>query len=98
MKKSESKSPTRSSAKPVAEKSTASKSVSSNGARRNGGSKTEKYPVRTNPHGIPDYRLEVPNFRTTEEWVDGQFRYTVEGDFSAEPPPLRKSKYLNRDQ
>jgi pyruvate dehydrogenase E1 component alpha subunit/2-oxoisovalerate dehydrogenase E1 component alpha subunit len=98
MKKIESKSLTRSSAKPLADKSTANKSITSNGVRRNGRSKTEKYPVRKNPHGIPDYRLEVPNFRTVEEWVDGQFRYTVEGDFSAQPPPLRESKYLNRDQ
>ena len=64
---------------------------------RNGASR-EPYPIRTNAHDIPDYRLEVPNFRTTEEWVDGQFRYKVEGDLSAEPPPLRESKYLNKDQ
>src|SRR5579864_6734601 len=54
--------------------------------------------VGTNPHGIADYRLEVPSFRTVEERVDGQYRYAVEGDFSAEPPPLRESKYLNKDQ
>lgn len=64
---------------------------------RNGASR-KPYPIRTNAHGIPDYRLEIPNFRTTEEWGDGQFRYKVEGDFSAEPPPLRESKYLNKDQ
>ena len=97
MKKSETKSPNRS-VRAAADKATAKKSTNSNGARRNGNPKAEEYPIRTNPHGIPDYRLEVPNFRTVEEWVDGQFRYTVEGDFSAEPPPLRESKYLNRDQ
>jgi TPP-dependent pyruvate/acetoin dehydrogenase alpha subunit len=64
---------------------------------RNGASR-EPYPIRTNAHGIPDYRLEIPNFRTTEEWVEGQFRYKVEGDLSAEPPPLRESNYLNKDQ
>ena len=64
---------------------------------RNGASR-KPYPIRTNAHCIPDYRLEIPNFRTTEEWGDGQFRYKVEGDFSAEPPPLRESKYLNKDQ
>lgn len=62
------------------------------------GALRKPYPIRTNAHGIPDYRLEIPNFRTTEEWGDGQFRYKVEGDFSAEPPPLRESKYLNKDQ
>src|SRR5579859_530273 len=70
--------------------------ASSNGNPRN--IARDSSPVRTNPHGIPDYRLEVPNFHTTEEWVDGQFRYSVEGDFSAAPPLLRGSKYLNKDQ
>jgi Pyruvate/2-oxoglutarate dehydrogenase complex, dehydrogenase (E1) component, eukaryotic type, alpha subunit len=54
--------------------------------------------VRRNPHGIPDYRLEVPNFRTVEEWVDGEFRYSVEGDFSTPAPQLRESKYLTKDK
>ena len=75
----------------------AAKSAAKHSPSRNGASR-EKHPIRTNPHGIPDYRLEVPNFRTTEEWVDGQFRYKVEGDLSAEPPPLRESKYLSKDQ
>src|SRR5690348_12948399 len=79
--------------KPEAKTAAASKHSSS----RNGASR-DKNPLPTNPHGIPDYRLEIPNFRTVEEWVDGQFRYKVEGDLSAEPPPLRESKYLNKDQ
>src|SRR5438477_7711396 len=73
-----------------------SKRSVANGSRRNGNSTRE--PLRTNPHGIPDYRLEVPNVRTIEEWVNGQFRYSVEGDLSAEAPPLRESKYLNKQQ
>ena len=32
-------------------------------------------PQRKNPHGIPDYRAEVPNFTTYEEWVDGKLVY-----------------------
>src|SRR5690242_13434304 len=75
----------------------ASKSAAKVISSRNGASRG-KYPIRTNPHGIPDYRLEIPNFHTIEEWVDGQFRYKVEGDLSSEPPPLRESKYLNKDQ
>jgi TPP-dependent pyruvate/acetoin dehydrogenase alpha subunit len=74
------------------------KSASANGAKRNGVSKVEKHPIPTNPHGIPDYRLEILNCRTVEEWVNGEFRYAVQGDLSAEPPPLRESKYLNKDQ
>jgi TPP-dependent pyruvate/acetoin dehydrogenase alpha subunit len=77
--------------------SRAEKSSSLNGGRRNGAS-SAKSSIRTNPHGIPDYRLEIPDFRTVEEWVDGQFRYRVEGNLSSEAPPLRESKYLNKEQ
>jgi hypothetical protein len=72
------------------------KTAGGNGASRNGA--PAEAPIRTNAHGIPDYRLEVPNFRTVEQWVDGDFRYSVEGDFSSAPPPLRESKYLNKDK
>jgi len=44
---------------------------------------TQVAPQRKNRHGIPDYRLEVPNFQTVEEWADGKLRYNVKGDFSA---------------
>src|SRR3954447_20895141 len=51
-------------------------------------------------YNIPDYRLEHPEFSigmerdaTTEE-----SRYTVAGDLSALPPPIRESKYLSREQ
>ena len=78
-------------------KSGSSKPSGAIGSRRNGASPPNAA-VRTNPHGLADYRLEVPNFRTVEEWVDGQFRYKVEGDLSAPPPALRESKYLNKEQ
>jgi TPP-dependent pyruvate/acetoin dehydrogenase alpha subunit len=53
-------------------------------------------PQRKNAHGIPDYRLEVPNYHTTEEWTDGKLHYTVKGDFSAPAPSLCESKYLDK--
>ena len=100
MKKSDSKSQSakKPQAKPTPAKSLSNKSMGSNGARRNGASKSGAEAVRRNPHGIPDYRLEVPDFRTVAEWVEGEFRYNVEGDLSADPPPLRESKYLNKQQ
>ncbi|HUS18945.1 MAG TPA: thiamine pyrophosphate-dependent enzyme, partial [Terriglobales bacterium] len=55
-------------------------------------------PQRKNPHGIPDYRLEVPDFKTVEEWVDGKLRYNVTGSFEAPAPSLCESKYLSKDQ
>lgn len=95
MKKSESKS--QKAAVKTARKSPRSDAAAANGSRRNGAS-SQKLPVRRNAYGIPDYRLEVLECSTVEEWVDGQFRYNVEGDLSAEPPPLRESKYLNKQQ
>src|SRR5947209_14337791 len=96
MKKSESTSHTKPPVEP-SRKNSRSAISSANGSRRNGAS-SEKHPIQKNPHGIADYRLEVLDVRTVEEWVDGQFRYTVEGDLSAEPSPLRESKYLNKQQ
>ena len=55
-------------------------------------------PLRFNPHGIPDYRVQNPNFHTVEEWKDGKFQYTVQGDFSAPVPAIRESKYLSKAQ
>ncbi len=55
-------------------------------------------PLRKNPHGIPDYRAEVPNFTTTDEWIDGKYHYTVKGDFDAPVPAIRESKYLTKEK
>ena len=96
MKKSGSRPQTKTPTKATRKPSSAGISAA-NGSRRNGAS-SEQRPVRKNPHGIPDYRLEVLDCRTVEEWIDGQFRYTVEGDLSAQPAPLRESKYLSKQQ
>ena len=82
-------------ATPSAGAKDAAKSAASAG--RNGAG-NQVVPLRKNPNGIPDYRAEVPNFRTVEEWVDGKLRYNVKGDFSAPAPPLRESKYLSKEQ
>ncbi|HUQ49736.1 MAG TPA: thiamine pyrophosphate-dependent dehydrogenase E1 component subunit alpha [Terriglobales bacterium] len=55
-------------------------------------------PQRKNPHGIPDYRLEVPDFYTVEEWVEGKLRYNVKGTFDAPAPSLCESKYLTKEK
>jgi TPP-dependent pyruvate/acetoin dehydrogenase alpha subunit len=81
---------------PAKSKSVLTRNSNANGSRRNGNPVGEA--LRTNPHGIPDYRLDVLDVRTVEESVDGQFRYRVEGDLSADPPPLRESKYLSKQQ
>src|SRR5690349_8316869 len=55
-------------------------------------------PQRKNPHGIPDYRAEVPNFTTYEEWIDGKLVYQVKGDLDAPVPAIKDSKYLTKEQ
>jgi pyruvate dehydrogenase E1 component alpha subunit/2-oxoisovalerate dehydrogenase E1 component alpha subunit len=48
---------------------------------------------------IPDYRLEKPNFTLRQVRVGEEVRYEVEsGDLSAPAPPIRESKYLNKQQ
>jgi pyruvate dehydrogenase E1 component alpha subunit/2-oxoisovalerate dehydrogenase E1 component alpha subunit len=54
--------------------------------------------IRINPHGIPDWRLEQPNFRVVEVTKDGEVRYAIEGDLNRPVPPIRDSKYLTREQ
>jgi pyruvate dehydrogenase E1 component alpha subunit/2-oxoisovalerate dehydrogenase E1 component alpha subunit len=55
-------------------------------------------PIGKNPHGIPDWRAEQLPFHIESEWVDGEYKYKIVGDASAEPPPLRDSKYLTPEQ
>ena len=52
----------------------------------------------TRTYTIPDYRLEKPNFSVRQVVKGGQVRYEVEGNLSSPVPPLRKSKYLSRQQ
>jgi TPP-dependent pyruvate/acetoin dehydrogenase alpha subunit len=50
-------------------------------------------------YSIPDYRLEHPDFtvqQSTEK--DGHVRYKVTGDLDAAVPPIRESKYLDKQQ
>src|SRR5437868_6721091 len=57
-----------------------------------------EYPVARNAHGIPDWRLERPDFDTVEVVKDGEVRYEVRGNLNAPAPPIRDSKYLSKEQ
>jgi pyruvate dehydrogenase E1 component alpha subunit/2-oxoisovalerate dehydrogenase E1 component alpha subunit len=66
---------------------------------KNGGSIQQN--LRT--YNIPDYRLEHPQFairQLTEKDRQGQehVRYEVSGDLNAPVPPIRDSKYLDKQQ
>ena len=51
-----------------------------------------------NANGIADWRLERPDFTTVEVQRDGEVRYEVRGNLNAPVPPIRDSKYLNKEQ
>ena len=69
-----------------------------NGTQGSNGSKVSLPPPTKNPNGIPDYRLEQLPFHIEGEWVNGNYHYKVVGETTAPAPPLRPSKYLNREQ
>ncbi len=74
-------------------------SAKSNNAFRNGNAvSVSRMAIRTNPHGIPDYRLEDWPCTVQQEWVNGEVRYKITGDLDHPVPPLRESKYLNQRQ
>ncbi len=47
---------------------------------------------------IPDYRFEKPSFTIRQIRKGDGASYEVTGDLSAPAPPIRESKYLNRQQ
>jgi TPP-dependent pyruvate/acetoin dehydrogenase alpha subunit len=55
-------------------------------------------PVRTNRFGIPDWRLEVPDFKLCQTTKDGEVCWEVTGKLDTPAPPIRESKYLSREQ
>src|SRR5438477_753024 len=57
-----------------------------------------EYPLARNAPGIPDWRLERPDFETVEVVKDGEVRYEVRGNLNAPVPPIRDSKYLSKEQ
>jgi pyruvate dehydrogenase E1 component alpha subunit/2-oxoisovalerate dehydrogenase E1 component alpha subunit len=61
--------------------------------------RSSKATIQTRTYTIPDYRLEKPNFTLRQVRVGDEVRYEVEsGDLSVPAPPIRDSKYLNKQQ
>ncbi len=55
-------------------------------------------PHHTNKNGIPDWRLEKPEFKVVEIAKDGDVHYEVRGRTDTPVPPLRESKCLSAKQ
>jgi pyruvate dehydrogenase E1 component alpha subunit/2-oxoisovalerate dehydrogenase E1 component alpha subunit len=69
--------------------------ISSNG-RPSG--KAPAHQVQVNEYGIPDWRLERPEFEVVEISKGPEVHYEVKGDLSAAVPPIRESRYLKKEQ
>src|SRR6266496_3188718 len=67
--------------------------ISKNGAKRQVPALPQE---RT--YSIPDYRLEKPNFSVRQVRKGEQCCYEISGDLNAPVPPIRDSKYLNKQQ
>src|SRR5579864_2183910 len=76
------------------------KKSSSNGNRNNGGAGHGRSAaaVRINQYGIPDWRLEQPEFEVREVTDGPEIHYEIKGKLNTPVPPIRESKYLNKEQ
>jgi TPP-dependent pyruvate/acetoin dehydrogenase alpha subunit len=53
---------------------------------------------KLNQYGIPDWRLEQPEFEVVEISKGAEVHYEVRGKLDAPVPPIRESRYLNKEQ
>src|SRR5215467_10862094 len=62
------------------------------------GRPSSKAAVRVNQYGIPDWRLEQPEFEVIEVSKGPEVHYEIRGNLKTPVPPVRESKYLNKEQ
>src|SRR5215471_15860396 len=82
--------------KPKSAKKPAGKKDSKVSASPNG--RPSSKAVRVNSYGIPDWRLEQPEFEVIEVSKGPDVHYEIRGNLNRPVPPLRESKYLSKDQ
>ncbi|HEX4603526.1 MAG TPA: thiamine pyrophosphate-dependent enzyme, partial [Candidatus Angelobacter sp.] len=69
-----------------------------NGKPSNGRSSAKGAVVHVNQYGIPDWRLEHPEFEVQEVSDGPEVHYEIKGKLNTPVPPIRESKYLNKEQ
>src|SRR5713226_10700725 len=84
-------------AKTPDKKASQSKNIS-NGATSNGKPNSKAPAVKVNQYGIPDWRLEHPEFEVFEVSDGAEVHYEIKGKLNAPVPPIRESKYLSKGQ
>src|ERR1700704_3789103 len=77
---------------------TSKTAMSSNGRPSNGKSPAKAPAIHVNQYGIPDWRLEQPEFEVREISDGPEIHYEIKGKLNAPVPPIRESKYLNKEQ
>ena len=53
---------------------------------------------RVNEYGIPDWRLERPDFEVIEVSTGDEVHYEIRGDLEIPVPPIRDSQYLTKER
>jgi len=71
-------------------------SANRNGSRTTTAAKAGNPQQRT--YNIPDFRLEKPAFKVSQNCSGSPICYEITGDLNAPAPPMRESKYLNKKQ
>src|SRR5262249_23729889 len=85
--------------KPKSQKNAAKSNAKSlSNSSRNGRPSGKAAEVRVNQYGIPDWRLEQPEFEIVEVTAGAEVRYEIKGKLNTPVPPIRESKYLTKTQ
>src|SRR5215475_15669177 len=82
----------------AAKASERNKPVSKSAVSSNGRPASKTAAVRINQYGIPDWRLEQPEFEVREVSAGPEVHYEIKGKLNAPVPPIRESKYMNKEQ
>src|ERR1051325_2509288 len=90
--KSAKDSPAKAPAKKLSVNGTHKTAASGNGAP------TKAPSIRVNQYGIPDWRLEQPEFEVREVSDGPEIHYEISGKLNTPVPPIRESKYLSKEQ
>jgi pyruvate dehydrogenase E1 component alpha subunit/2-oxoisovalerate dehydrogenase E1 component alpha subunit len=74
------------------------KTSATNGHGANGRPAAKAPAIQVNQYGIPDWRLEHPEFEILEVNSGPEVHYEIKGKLNTPVPPIRESKYLTREQ
>src|SRR5437016_6694478 len=84
--------------KAVSRKSNHSRQPQKSIASPNGLPKGKTPAPNVNEYGIPDWRLEKPEFEVLEISQGPEVHYEIRGDLGAPVPPIRESRYLDKER